>query len=537
MRLRYFAVIALVLPCSVAWADGCYVPQRAVRKFPSIPTQRALLTWKEGVETLVISSALDSESQSLGWIIPLPNPPTSIEKATPGMLKTLDFCIQPQISHVQESAVDTALYCAVVANVFLAIVLFSRRRLLYLPILLGFAFVLPSLFTTAGVGGPGSAAAVSNSIVQKSVTVGAYRIAILKPARRGDLNDWLTKNDFSVLPDSADAVVDDYVARSWVFAAVKLWRDEAGANTPHPIKMDFPAAKAVYPVRLTALAGGATRFELHVIASQRAACDRLATEYCDSFAKLSYDFSSYEPHQLYVAGTTNRSIAHPALTPLLWNKCVLTKLAGTLRAAEMTQDLSFTWQAFVPYQEHFITESGAQRRTQIIIFGAIAVWLACFMIASRIRMATRGSILAHFGPLVLLAVVLIVVGWRMASAVAPQLADREVNLVRWVRPPVFNQLWLYEQRLKDNPSVLERSEDEIAKWLCKEEGGFQRRASPPFQNRLTGADVAVEDSPGNFMVEKRDGMVRLHVYDDIGRILNSQAIELPSESGKTKAKK
>ncbi len=88
MRLQCLVVIGFLLSASAAFGDGCYVPERAVRKIPEIAAQRALLSWKDGVETLVISSALNSEAQTLGWIIPVPAVPTTVEKATPGSLKT-----------------------------------------------------------------------------------------------------------------------------------------------------------------------------------------------------------------------------------------------------------------------------------------------------------------------------------------------------------------------------------------------------------------------------------------------------------------
>ena len=64
-------VVAVLAFASDVFGDGCYIPERAVES-PEIPAQRAVLAWKNGQETLVISSALDSESQKLGWIIPLP---------------------------------------------------------------------------------------------------------------------------------------------------------------------------------------------------------------------------------------------------------------------------------------------------------------------------------------------------------------------------------------------------------------------------------------------------------------------------------
>ena len=54
MRLRFLVVIAFLLSGSVALGDGCYMPEHAVRKIPDIIAQHAVLSWRDGVETLVI---------------------------------------------------------------------------------------------------------------------------------------------------------------------------------------------------------------------------------------------------------------------------------------------------------------------------------------------------------------------------------------------------------------------------------------------------------------------------------------------------
>ena len=119
---------AYLLSASVAFGDGCYIPERAVRKIPEIAAQRAVLSWKDGVETLVISSALDSEAQTLGWIIPVPAVPTTMEKATPGALKTLDFCIQPKITHDLSQEVRATILAVFLGNLLLGTWLFKRKR-------------------------------------------------------------------------------------------------------------------------------------------------------------------------------------------------------------------------------------------------------------------------------------------------------------------------------------------------------------------------------------------------------------------------
>src|SRR5882724_4380582 len=101
MRRRFAIWLCLFLTTAHphSWADGCYFPQKATLKMPEITAQRAVLRWKNGTETLLISSALNSESQKLGWIIPLPAVPSKIEKADPGALKTLAMLTQPKIIH------------------------------------------------------------------------------------------------------------------------------------------------------------------------------------------------------------------------------------------------------------------------------------------------------------------------------------------------------------------------------------------------------------------------------------------------------
>lgn len=97
--------MVLVLICCLvslqktAFADGCYIPEKAYAKLPDIPLQRVILSYRDGIETLIIESSLDSEDQSFGWIILLPEVPTILEEVSPGFLKTLSSCIQPEITH------------------------------------------------------------------------------------------------------------------------------------------------------------------------------------------------------------------------------------------------------------------------------------------------------------------------------------------------------------------------------------------------------------------------------------------------------
>lgn len=79
-----FAIVAAILLFATASADGKYFPQNAYKVPPAIPTQRTILVYRDGIETLIIESALEGPGQEFGWVIPLPSRPTRFEEASPG---------------------------------------------------------------------------------------------------------------------------------------------------------------------------------------------------------------------------------------------------------------------------------------------------------------------------------------------------------------------------------------------------------------------------------------------------------------------
>lgn len=170
--LATIAAVTFLLSASAVFADGCYAPERAVRKIPEIVAQHAVLSWKDGVETLVISSALDSEAQKLGWIIPVPAVPETIEKATPGILNTINFCIQPKITHDLSREVRAAILAVFIANLLFATWLFKRKRFGNLLLLLFLLFILSGLLLPAlSTAGAGAITRASGVRVEKTATV------------------------------------------------------------------------------------------------------------------------------------------------------------------------------------------------------------------------------------------------------------------------------------------------------------------------------------------------------------------------------
>ena len=96
-------IFAFVVVCVIShfqqnvYADGKYFPEKAYKAAPAIPSQRAILVYRNGIEKLVIESSLYGKGQEFGWVIPLPSKPTEYEKTSPGLIKTFSLVLQPDI--------------------------------------------------------------------------------------------------------------------------------------------------------------------------------------------------------------------------------------------------------------------------------------------------------------------------------------------------------------------------------------------------------------------------------------------------------
>jgi len=91
-----------------ALGNGKYLSEVAHPLDPAIPLQRALISYKDGVETLVIESSYLSDSANVGWILPLPAEPTKLDKADAALLKSVSTSLRPAITHDLTRPVDRA---------------------------------------------------------------------------------------------------------------------------------------------------------------------------------------------------------------------------------------------------------------------------------------------------------------------------------------------------------------------------------------------------------------------------------------------
>lgn len=181
----------------------------------------------------------------------------------------------------------------------------------------------------------------------------------------------------------------------------------------------------------------------------------------------------------------------------------------------MTKDIRFSWKPFESHQEHFFTQYGAGCLGTILFVVLAGGWNIVSM-----RDYARGLVqpkrFASYAVKKLLpAVALGSIAGGGIYAVLPKLGNSEVQLSRGsaYREYLFSRE--FSEALSKNPAVLTRSEGEIATFLLQARRNDAQGQSQA-RNVITGADLIVEDSPGNFTVEQTPAGARVRVYDRFG---------------------
>lgn len=497
-----FAVLPLMTPVFAvrAHADGVKMPERAFRKLPAIPSQRALISYRDGVERLVVQSSLDGPGKRFGWILPVPSKPVQVEQVSAGLLNTLAFCTRPKITHDLTRWIQMwAMGAAAVAFGALLLILFKSREIvlavLFLIAIPFFSlFLLPSL-GTAGGGGPG-AFPRSGVRVEESLTVGSYEVNVLAVEKAEDLNRWLDEYGFRKFGEKGLRIVGGYIAEGWHFVTAQLRRKGNGYSKPHPLAVTFPTNIPVYPMRLTALNGHPLYLELFVAADFEAVTPGLGVEFCDILNSGSkFHIIANGPRMARFRGEEHRlSIFHPEAEKLLWDQCVLTKLAGRLEPEQMSEDFRLNLIPAVPHRKHFYSHRGAREAGLV---GALSLWIAAviasLMVFQQRIAGERGRRFAFvriLGPVTLGGLLF----WGAFYVVAPKASVR-------TGPPgslyLMNRLE-YQRATRDLGKETQHFKGMTCSRIAEVFEDYFRRNK--LRNVVTGDLIRCEYSPGNFIV-------------------------------------
>ncbi len=510
-----FAV--LLLPGAPVRADGLFMKDRAFPVPPGIPAQRALIVHRDGVESLVVESSLDAAGQTFGWVLPIPARPTALEEVTSGALDTLDLATRPRV--VTRDSLAELLIPAALALLLIAVLrryeaARDRRResggpvksgvltvLLCLLAVLFAMVAIPNLHAgKLGIAGV-EVAGVRASDAQR---VGNYETVVLEARDGSALDAWLERNGLAPLPAAGVPVVADYISRGWVFVAARLAREGTGPATPHPLAVRFPAERPIYPMRLTALAGGRTDLRIHVVAGGSASCAPLEARFSGEFTDATVSpaglsFPDPRPMLSHGPSWSARRIAHPGLLSRLWSGCVVTRLEGGMVSAAMDRDLVFDVGETVPGLHVLHTPEAAWRDAlESVVWWWVVALLVLTVVPGRVLPALGGGPASAF---LRWGLLLTVLGGAAVAAVRLSLQTvAATDIVRGVSPGGRDGAW--RRLLAGTGGYGGKSLAEVRALV------EDRVRDAGLRNPFTGRPAVRGDAPGDFdVIEDHRGPV------------------------------
>ena len=510
--------LSLVLFCLpfAALADGMIIPTVAYPAHITIPDQRALICFSNGVERLVIETRFTGAGTNFAWVVPLPSPPV-VEPATTGLFPTLQYLFRPRIIHEVPR-----YYLGILATMGL---IYAIRLLIKSGSIGSIILYLLFLVVTAGlllpVLAPARKKAMSLGTTEMPVSVlerkivGIFETATIASHDAQALQTWLAENGYSV-PTNAGPVIASYVNDGWVFVAAKIRRDSSASatNTPQPLSFTFKTAKPVYPVRLTGLNGKSLSVALYVFGADRAAAPHFKIERCTrpNYPPMPATDPDWLTWRHWSPETPD--IVHPLLRKWVAGSPVATKLTATLSPAEMRRDVWLKWSPFRERKNHLFSRQGAL--TTALNWGAelfgVGVLVACLL-----AIGGRGfkSTLPGFIRIMAIA------GISLAGLTYLGLPKIEVRTARL--PVGMEQLSLLELGgyLSDtNPMTVAEISAEAQHLLTNPTNDVEwsRFAGPAkdLENNLLGGRIREEDSPGNFTLRETGNRIEFVAYDAQG---------------------
>jgi hypothetical protein len=490
--------LLLILPV-MALADGMVVPTVAYPAKVTIPEQRALICFSNGIERLVIETRFTGAGRNFAWVVPLPSQPV-IEEATTGLFPTLQYLFRPEIVHEVPR-----YYIGILFGLGLIYLLRLAAKSVWNAFVIAFFVLVLAAMLLPALGGARSSAMSSTSSSQPvdildRELVGIYETTTITSRDSRVLENWLRDNGFVIAPD-AKPVIDDYVKDGWVFVAAKIRRDrpDGEISTPHPLSFTFKTDKPVYPMRLTGLNSQSLSVDLYVFGNDRATAPHFKMESC-----------------------TRPKLVHPLLRQWAGDSAVATKLTATLSPADMRQDVWLDQSSFlVEHKSRLFSRHGAWTVALNWGTGFFAIGLMTVCLSAFIDETPKSKISQRVGMVIL-------IGISLVGLVYVSLPKIEVKLVKGR---------LYDQTKMELFAVRIALDDMEWHSTADVRAGIQKIISNPnsatdyslknWDNPFVGGQFREEDSPGNYLLRETNNQLQILTFNRDGAEEVQDTLDLP----------
>jgi hypothetical protein len=389
MRQAVTVVLLLVVTASQALADGKMFWREKIP--PEIPYQRALILFRDGVETLVLQSKYEVPEASgeteatMGWVVPVPALPEVASTAPVAAYRLfweLGRATRPRVISFERIVTTIVVAVAGVLLVYCMVLLRRERnrtdppggrstRVILLE--LGIACLLCVVATPVLLLGTLGSAGARGVDVIRAGSVGIYDVQVVRSDNADDLISWLGGNGFRFGEEDSSAFAS-YIARGWCFVVAVIdpsldrhSGEIAAEGLAAPLILRFPHEKPVYPLSLTGTGGYETEVLIYLASARKmSAGGRLKLRYAgpmpvEPFWELlsgcePTDFLAFERSCLAaLAEAPNSTDEAKRFCFERMGYPFLCKFRDTLTPAEMAEDLVFTpAEDDTPYREHIV---------------------------------------------------------------------------------------------------------------------------------------------------------------------------------------
>ncbi|MFT5686969.1 MAG: hypothetical protein ACI8RZ_007926 [Myxococcota bacterium] len=257
----------IVLLSSLALADPCgMVPPLSIPgTVQRDGVQRTYVMHRDGVEVIALRPGFIGDVSEFGMLIPFPTPP-QITKTDDDLFAHLEAAIDPPELTV------------------------NIRRM---------GRGLPAIGAPAPQPKSAEAGLVWTGVdLLREEAVGMYQVAVLKAGSTAALSAWMGESGYRY-PDGMDAVVGEYIAKSWAFVAVKARVGGASGIAPQPgmrsadtsgpvggsfdghvqgMAFRFTTPELVIPMRLSVFNGADPRNVVYVLAEDPVRLEGVSTD-------------------------------------------------------------------------------------------------------------------------------------------------------------------------------------------------------------------------------------------------------------------
>jgi hypothetical protein len=338
-------VVALALSAFAGAGGHVYASEKSAQP-PEILQERAVLSWHDGKQTIIIEDAISNANAS-AWIIPVPGKPSRIEQLPDAYFAFLG-------SHYGMKLIDGSYFCFPGFAIFFALaagaslVAFNATPW-RLAMALIVSFVLSAAVMLILLWGAGGYPHGPVGRYDYSPVVD-YETAILAPSNPDAGRAWLRENGLQVSVKQEESL-KDYAARGWYLVAARLRATTNEAVRTRPILIQCPSRAAVFPGGMADQRADAHNLDLYVVGKQTGGLEGLSVAF---FRKSIY--SSEE-------------------TGLVFRQDdVVTRYLGSLSGTSQS-DLNPTWSENDPSQTVYWTAFG-----KIAALQERVIWAACFAV-------------------------------------------------------------------------------------------------------------------------------------------------------------